>query len=618
MGPVSSAQASRLYRSWRAGSEAARERVEDPCLGAERQGRELASQHGVDWLEWWPWLGGGTYTDLATEPGLQLLERHLDTRTRAAVARLQEQDIEAELEAAALHDDSVFSGELELVTKYCSTPARPPPGPAWRPHHRTEAGDSQPEQDPASLALDLGVTAPASVCREPLSPLSSLMTGLGNLSLAADSAPATTTEVTAASCPASEQPQLSSEVTRRLGQFCSTMVALLADSVPTTEAAVSWEVARGWDWVAPLASHWAVVRRQVNNWRSDPGGRWAAEDWDQLAAQLLGDISEAVTLELGPGLDRDRVAAMLGAVASLAATARSSAEDAEEEREGYERGRQRHHSGGQHGAAVRDIARLCGLVSRQLTSGPPGPGEVAGLWDLATENRRVATSRVNMARRFLHSSTSTDTSRGSGRAEVISSCDLPASPGTRRRQSLHSEAGSEAGEDEGWVTPPSSPGASSVASMETCAEGDLAPHVWVAGDGTRPSREDRRVAEALARVRPEQLAHLPHVAWYLAHLAAYTRDTRLTWPEPGQIQRTLHFTCTVNSQHRHLLGLKKCFFSFQTCGLWVTSSEVWRGDWTWTSPRTRRWGTGLILLLCSSLHTPVTYFYSCSYQTHTY
>ena len=536
---MSSAQASRLYRSWRAGSEAARERVEDPCLGAERQGRELASQHGVDWLEWWPWLGGGTYTHLATEPGLQLLERHLDTRTRAAVARLQEQDIEAELEAAALHDDSVFSGELELVTKYCSTPARPPPGPAWRPHLRTEAGNSQPEQDPASLALDLG-TAPAAVCREPLSPLSSLMTGLGNLSLAADSAPATTTKVTAPSCPASEQPQLSSEVTRRLGQFCSTMVALLADSVPTTEAAVSWEVARGWDWVAPLASHWAVVRRQVNNWRSDPGGRWAAEDWDQLAAQLLGDISEAVTLELGPGLDRDRVAAMLGAVASLAATARSSAEDAEEEREGYERGRQRHHSGGQHSAAVRDIARLCGLVSRQLTSGPPRPGEVAGLWNLATENRRVATSRVNMARRFLHSSTSTDTSRGSGRAEVVSSCDLPASPGTRRRQSLHSEAGSEAGEDQGWVTPPSSPGASSVASMETCAEGDLAPHVWVAGDGTRPSREDRRVAEALARVRPEQLAHLPHVAWYLAHLAAYTRDTRLTWPEPGQIQKTVH------------------------------------------------------------------------------
>ena len=538
MGPVSSAQASRLYRSWRAGSEAARERLEDPALGAERQGRDLASQHRVDWLEWWPWLGGGTYTDLATEPGLQLLELHLDTRTRAAVARLQEQDIEAELEAAALHDDSVFSGELELVTKFCSTPARPPPGPAWRPHHRTEAWDSQPEQDTGSLALDLGATAPAAVAREPLSPLSSLMTGLGNLSLAADSAPVNTSEVSAPSCPASEQPPPSSEVTRRLGQFCSTMVALLADSVPTTEAAVSWEVAAGWDWVAPLASHWAVVRRQVNNWRSDPGGRWAAEDWDQLAAQLLGDISEAVTLELGPGLDRDRVAAMLGAVASLAATARSSAEDAEEEREGYERGRQRHHSGGQHSAAVRDIARLCGLVSRQLTSGPPGPGEVAGLWDLATENRRVATSRVNRARRFLHSSTSTDTSRGSRAEAITSSCDPAASPGTRRRQSLHSEAGSEASEDQGWVTPPSSPGASSVASMETCAEGDLAPHVWVAGDGTRPTREDRRVAEALARVRPEQLASLPHVAWYLAHLAAYTRDTRLTWPEPGQ--KTLH------------------------------------------------------------------------------
>ena len=51
-------------------------------LGLERQGRQLAGREGVEWVEFWPWLG--EYVDLTTQLGLDMLENHLEEKMREA------------------------------------------------------------------------------------------------------------------------------------------------------------------------------------------------------------------------------------------------------------------------------------------------------------------------------------------------------------------------------------------------------------------------------------------------------------------------------------------------------------------------------------------------------
>ena len=95
---------------------------------------------------------------------------------------------------------------------------------------------------------------------------------------------------------------------------------------------------------------------------------------------------------------------------------------------------------------------------------------------------------------------------------------------SNRRDSLSSQSSQES---QGvWQTPPTSPGASSVASMETCSEGLT---VWVQGEG--PSVQDRRLAQALAHVSQATLASFPHVSWYLAHVSSFTSEQQRRWAE---------------------------------------------------------------------------------------
>ena len=84
MGPVPPAQADTLYRQWRAGKM---ERLEDPQLGVERQGRGLAGREGVPWSEYWHWLGG--YMDLASREGLEVLESYMGKRNREVREELE-------------------------------------------------------------------------------------------------------------------------------------------------------------------------------------------------------------------------------------------------------------------------------------------------------------------------------------------------------------------------------------------------------------------------------------------------------------------------------------------------------------------------------------------------
>ena len=542
MGPITPSQARSLYRTWRTGSEGsetqsgARERLGDPVLGAERQGRDLATREGVMWTEWWPWLGD--YCDLGSEAGLRLLESHLERRTREAQERRDmdyQEDLDEELESSITADhqeDDVFSGELEIVTRVSSsTPAKTK---SWSTYRSSSEDDSLDNGDLDNSQLDHSLTDKngntTKSGREPLSPLSSLMSGFDNMNLASgsnhqDSRDRQSQELANLTTPPTKlQHSLSNDVMRTMEQFVSSAVTLLVDSVPDTEH-VSPECAGDLDWVRPLASHWSVLRRQVNNWRSDPLNRWAGLDWPGVGGTLVEMMGDQITLELGTGLERERLARMMEVVSR---TEEADTEDrAEEREESYERGRRR--GVAEAGSGARDVSRLCRLVSSVLLTptGDPDPLEAAGLWELDTGKSCVRTSNVNRARRFLHSGSTSSSQSGSVSdppEPLIIPCPQPLDPSYNRRDSLSSQSSQES--QGAWLTPPTSPGASSVASMETCSEG---LSVWVQGEG--PSVQDRRLAEALAHVSQPTLATFPHVSWYLAHVSSFTKEQQRQWTE---------------------------------------------------------------------------------------
>ena len=565
MGPVTPSQARSLYRTWRTGSEGdtARERLGDPDLAAERQGRDLACREGVMWTEWWPWLGD--YCDLGTEAGLGLLERHLELRTRETRERLDmeyQEDIEDEFEssiAAGHHEDDVFSGELEIVSRVSSsTPAKTS---SWSTHRSSSVEDSLDNEDLDTS--DLNITDkngnPTKSGREPLSPLSSLMSGFDNMNIGSDnihldSGDSRSQELANLTTPPTKlQHSLSNDVMRTLEQFVSAAVTLLVDSVPDTDLMTP---ECDLDWVRPLASHWSVLRRQVNNWRSDPANRWAGLDWPGVGGTLVEMMGDQITLELGTGLERERLARMMDVVAR---TEEADTEDrVEEHDESYERGRRRRGSGP--GSGARDLSRLCHLVSSVLLSPSSDPCDLleaaSGLWELDTGKSCVRTSNVNRARRFLHSGSTSSGQSGSLSGPVSEPPQPPEPPivpchqpgvdtnQSNRRDSLSSQSSQES--QGAWQTPPTSPGASSVASMETCSEGLT---VWVQGEG--PTVQDRRLAEALAHVSQHNLVSFPHVSWYLAHVSSFSSEQQRLWAEVetcrpyGSLVRKLDLDFTI-------------------------------------------------------------------------
>ena len=547
MGPVTPSLARSLYRAWRTGSEGERaaERLGDPVLGAERQGRDLATREGVMWTEWWPWLGD--YCDLGSQAGLALLERHLERRTQEMRERLDleyQEDIQEDLEssiAAGGHsqENEVFSGELEIVSRVSSsTPAKTSSWSSYRGSSGEDDSLDAEDLDTSELGHSLtdknGNTTKCG--KEPLSPLSSLMSGFDNLNLAPDrhhqdAGDRHSRELASLTTPPTKlQHSLSNDVMRTMEQFVSAAVTLLVDSVPDTDL-LTLDGAGDLDWVRPLASHWSVLRRQVNNWRSDPANRWAGLDWPGVGGTLVEMMGDQITLELGTGLERERLARMMGVVAR---TEEADTEDREDHAESYERGRRRRGSGARSGA--RDVARLCHLVSSVLLSPGSDPDllETAALWELNTGKSCLRTNNVNRARRFLHSGSTSSSQSGPESVtkppEPTEPHLIPCEPGSSRRDSLSSQSSQES--QGAWLTPPTSPGGSSVASMETCDEGVT---IWVQGAG--PSVQDRRLAEALSHVSQESLATFPHVSWYLAHVSSFTAEQQRRWTEPEEQSR---------------------------------------------------------------------------------
>jgi len=217
--------------------------------------------------------------------------------------------------------------------------------------------------------------------------------------------------------------------------------------------------------------------------------------------------------------------------------------DISDDSESYGRGRRRRLSSTSSSSGVRDISMLCSLVSRLLLDSKMvlDPLECGMIWNLKTEKSCVSTNNVNRARKFLHSGSSGSNISSESHHQVddsqwsfsldsknvishknnqIDVLDDESGLIVTRRDSISSQDEVE------WLTPPSSPGASSVASMETCSEGI---EVWLMGDG--PSLQDRRVEEALKNVPQSKLSRFTHVAMYLAHVGSYTRVTQMTWPD---------------------------------------------------------------------------------------
>ena len=294
LGPLPVSRAEKLWRVWKGGERGegggvspARERLEDPSLGLERQGRQLAGREGTGWLEFWPWLG--EYADLTTEQGLVLLDSYLEEKIREAREtqdRDNQEDLEDELEASLLITggrgregvECQEGGELEFVSKMSSsTPAKVE---SWRSYR---SGDGDDTDNNANTSL------------QPLSPVSSLMNEFGSLNLDNQHSQRPTQEVNnlnisqslanLTSPPTRLQSSVSEDVTRTLEQFVVQVVGRLAESLP------SLEVEEVTAWVSPVLNHWAQLRRQVNNWRSDPLARWAGLDWDQLAVSLVDPSS---------------------------------------------------------------------------------------------------------------------------------------------------------------------------------------------------------------------------------------------------------------------------------------------------------------------------------------
>uniref|UniRef100_A0A914X0X7 Ankyrin repeat and LEM domain-containing protein 2 n=1 Tax=Plectus sambesii TaxID=2011161 RepID=A0A914X0X7_9BILA len=72
-GPCSTEQAAKFHQAW-ASSKRDVKRA-DIHKGYEQAGRALAAELGLEWTEWWPFLG--VYANLTTPLGLTLLEKHL-------------------------------------------------------------------------------------------------------------------------------------------------------------------------------------------------------------------------------------------------------------------------------------------------------------------------------------------------------------------------------------------------------------------------------------------------------------------------------------------------------------------------------------------------------------
>lgn len=484
LGPVGQGRAGELYRDWKSSPFA--ERLSDPMKGAEKQGRKVARRSGTAWREYWEFLG--MYADLSTPRGLMLLENHL--REKGASLRRWEsermEEVDEELREMGMNPHQGGDmGELEIAggTGQFSSPVK---------------RDLQPST--------------------PLSPVSSLLENLGSLSLVEGSM-TPVTKVQAANTVKKSSKSVRNEVLDTVDIFCSKVSAQLADSLPTGGGDTGIE-----DWaMTALLPHWDMLRRQVNNWRSDPKARFRGLNFGTLVGHVVAGLCNGLELELGAH-DTVRCSKLLGSLAEMRIEAGGSGGDVAGVggyRDATVDGRDGSYK------RLKEIQPLAGHMSSYLENHyMEDSGDLEAMWDVDTQNGSVSTKKVNNARKFLHSRVLSNTESDS--TEDFSSIndlfnksmeakDTNPTDENVRRGSLSSQT------SEDFLTPPSSP-ANSASSLMTADEGE---ELWL--DGIEPTATDRQVIEAISNVTEAEMENYPTLRLWRLQAEAYSCDARSSW-----------------------------------------------------------------------------------------
>jgi len=346
-----------------------------------------------------------------------------------------------------------------------------------------------------------------------LSPLSSLTSGLDNLTLMNDNHDASMINNNFTTTPLSKPFQTSSEIVKNsLAQFCTIMVTNICESVPDVDPEFLSDTELA-DWIGGVISHWAVLRRQVNNWRSDPQQRFLEIDWGKMAVNLIEMLGDQLTLELGAGLERETCGRMLRKIARMSITNTNQSVISNDTHPLANFNTTREVSrlcSNVDLSGVKEIQRLALLLATFILEGSLPSDSIGSLWDIDTTKNWIKTCNVNKARKFLHSNDFDCNKEIDDRKEEDKKLDIESSS-------------SAEGQDPVWKTPPTSP-AESLASMETCDEGIFSFVI-----GTGPTQQDRRVFETLDHLKETELNDFPAVNWYLTCLRGFSKQEMLSW-----------------------------------------------------------------------------------------
>ena len=320
-----------------------------------------------------------------------------------------------------------------------------------------------------------------------LSPLSSLSKNLDGLSLQSsldnlDSSHANVNSNTIFSSELEETDHqqevdnsLGNQVVQAVERFAGLVAPLLADRLP--EVVGEQQAA---DWGQELLPHWVGLRREVNNWRSDPAGRYAGLDFSRLAGKVIECLIQGLELELGL-VEMQRSVQLLNMLANLPTNSNEKVPEQELIGGGFNVHRSNRVDRQESSIdwsklkEVQGLARIAAQVHSSKTL--PDAKTLLELWEVQGVSGALATKRVNQARRFLHSSTSSTESESSRENFKAVNFTLTGFAATTREDDLANN------EEEGFLTPPSSV-MSQGSSMETCDEGDGVLYLH----GSRPTQ----------------------------------------------------------------------------------------------------------------------------------
>ena len=383
----------------------------------------------------WPWLGG--WADLRSLEGLQHLEEHFERMYGEQQLRERIREVEEEQDYGndGVNSDVVFHGEDNV--------------------HLGEV----------ELAL---------------SPLSSLSKNMDGLSLQSnvdnlDSSHADNANSNIILSSETEHQQqevdnsIGSQVVQAVERFSGLVAPLLADRLP--EVVGEQQAA---DWGQQLLPHWVGLRREVNNWRSDPAGRYVGVDFSRLAGKVVEGLVQGLELELGL-VEMQRAVQLFNVLSNLPTNINEMVPVKDFMEGGFNVHRSNRvdrQESSNDWSKLKEVQGLASIAAQVYSSKTlPEAKTMLELWEVQRVSEALATKKVNKARRFLHSSTS---SGGSTESETVRAVNLTLSEfaATGEAQDDLAKHGGEVhdNEEEGFLTPPSSV-MSQGSSMETCDEG---------------------------------------------------------------------------------------------------------------------------------------------------